>query len=142
MSFDPAALQRLSGPRRRAPSPVQASFLLRVGAAAGVAAALTDVVLLLVARAAGWDTSVDGQFIQPLAVVLVCIGVAVLAALASYVAARVTKRPQIWVLLFGLGLWLASIQAVPPAVIAMHTVAAAWIVGFLTRAVREGTHLR
>lgn len=142
MSFDPAALQRLAGPRQRPASPVQAAFLLRVGGGAGVAAALTDVVLLLVARAVGWDTAVDGRPLQPLAVVLVCVGVAVVAALAAYVAARVTKRPHVWVLLGGVVLWLASIRGVPPAVMAMHTVAAAWIVGFLARAVRGGSHLR
>ncbi len=142
MSFDPAALGQLAGPVRHRPRPVRVSFLLRVGAASAIAAALCDVVLLLVARAAGWDTAVDGRPVQPLAVVGVCLIVGVLAALACYVAARVTKRPALWVALAGGVLWLASIQQVPPVVLAMHTIAAVWIVGLLTRAVRAGTHLR
>ena len=118
------------------------AFLLRVGAAAGVAAALCDVVLLLVARAVGWETTVDGQAITPLPVVLVSLAVGVLAAFSAYVAARVTKRPAVWVGLAGLVLWVASIQGLPPAVIALHTVAAILIVVWLTLAVRGGSHLR
>lgn len=142
MSFDPAALKKLSGPRNRPRRPVAVAFLLRVGIAAGVAAALCDVALLLVAEAAGWDTVAAGQAVRPLPVVAVCVLVGLLAALASYVAARVTKRPALWVGLAGAVLWLASIQGLPPAVAAMHTIAALWIVGILTRAVRGGSHLR
>lgn len=141
MSFDPAALRRLSGRHQSTPRPAAARFLLRVGAAAGVAAALCDVLLLLVARAAGWDTTVDGTAVEPLAVVVVCVLTGVLAGLASYLAARVTRRPSLWVGLAGAALWLASIQQVPPAVLAMHTVAALWIVGWLTRAVWRGSHV-
>lgn len=142
MTFDPEALAKLSGPDRPAAQPVPARFLIRVGLAAGLAAALCNVVLFLVGRGADWDLTVDDMEVRPLPVVIVCLVVGMLAAVASYVAARVTKRPAVWVAVAGTGLWLASIQAVPPAVAAMHTVAALWIVGFLTKAVRGGTHLR
>jgi hypothetical protein len=102
---------------------------------------LCNVLLLLIAQGLGWDTTVDGQSVQPLAVALVCVVVAALAALGAYAAARVTKRPALWVVLAGGAMWLASVQGLPPAVIGLHTVAALWIVGWLTRAVRGGTHL-
>jgi hypothetical protein len=141
VSFDPAELDRLSGPRRRRNRPVAAAFLFRVGLAAGVAAALCNVLLLLVAQGLSWDVTVDGQSVQPMAVVVVCVLVAALAALGAYAAARMTKRPALWVVLAGIALWLASLQGLPPAVISLHTVAALWIVGWLARAVRGGTHL-
>lgn len=141
MSFDPQALRHLGGEPPAARRPVTMTFLLRVGAAAGVAAALCDVVVLLSARGLGWDTEVAGQAIQPLPLVLVCVIVGLLGALGAYAAARVTKRPWIWVALAGVLLWLASIQGLPPAVVAMHTIAAVWIVGWLAYAVRGGSHL-
>lgn len=141
MSFDPAALRRLAGSGQRPPKPATAGFLVRVGVAAGLAAALCDVVLLLVARAAGWLTEVDGAAIEPLAVVVVCVLTGFLAGLGAYVAARVTRRPSLWVAVVGAVLWLASIQGLQPAVLALHSVAAAWIVGWLTYAVRRGSHL-
>jgi hypothetical protein len=141
VSFDPQTLRSLGGRATPTRPPVAAAFLLRVGISAGVAAALCDVVLLLIARGAGWDTSVDGQSIEPLPVVLVSVLVGLLAAVATYVAARVTKRPSLWVALAGAGLWLASIQDLPPAIVALHTVTAVWVVGWLTFAVRGGSHL-
>ena len=80
--------------------------------------------------------------VQPLAVVAVCVLVGVLGALASYVAARVTKSPALWVVIGGAGLWLASVQNLPRTLQAMHLVAALWIVGWLARAVLRGSHLR
>lgn len=141
MSFDPTALRRLAGPKRRATTPATLAFLLRIGTAAGVGAALSAVVLLLTARAAGWDTTVDGTAIQPFGVVGVCVIVSVLAALGTYVAARVTARPEVWVIIAGAGLFAASLPGIPPAVIAMHTVTALWVVGLLAWAVRGGSHL-
>ncbi len=141
MSFDPQALRSLGGRRKLARRPVTVAFVLRVGIAAGVAAALCDVVLLLVARWAGWETRVDNQPIEPLPVVVVCVLVGALGALGAYVAARVTKRPSLWVVVAGTLLWLASVQQVPAAVVLLHTVAALWIVGWLAFAVRGGSHL-
>lgn len=142
MSFDPQALQALGGrpptPRR----PVSAVFLLRVGAAAGVAAAVVNLLILVLAHWLGWDLlTPTGQPVRALGIALVCVLVAVLAAVGAYVAARVTKRPALWVALAGAGLWLASIQGLPPVLITMHTVAAVSVVGWLTRAVRGGSHL-
>ena len=142
MSFDPQRLRALGGRTSPSRRPVKAAFLLRVGAGAGVAAALCDVVLLLIAGAAGWDVTVDGQAVRPLSVILVCVIVGLMAALAAYVAARVTKHPGIWTALAGSLLWLASIQDLPAAVVGLHTIAALWIVGWLTRAVWGGSHLR
>lgn len=142
VSFDPQALRALGGRPPTARRPVEAAFLLRVGAAAGVAAALCDVIILTVARSADWDTIVAGQAIEPLPVVLVCLVIGLLGALGAYVAARVTKRPSLWVAVAGALLWLASVQDLPPAVMALHTIAAIWIVGWLAYAVRGGTHLR
>lgn len=142
VSFDPQTLRALGGSALPARRPVKAAFLLRVGAGAGVAAALCDVVLLLTADAAGWDTTVNGQAVRPLAVVLVCVLVGLMAAVAAYVAARVTKHPGMWTALAGCLLWLASIQDLPVAVVGLHTIAAIWIVGWLTRAVWGGSHLR
>jgi Na+/phosphate symporter len=121
---------------------VTAAFLLRVGLAAGLAAAGCDVVLLLVAWAQGWDVTPPGAApVQPLGVVLVCLVVAALASLATYAAARVTKHPSLWVGVVGVGLLLASVQDLPPTLQIMHAVAAAWIIGWLARAVHRGTHL-
>jgi len=142
VSFDPAALRRLGGPKRRPERPATLGFLLRIGVAAGVAAALCGVVLLLTARAAGWDTTVDGTALQPFGVVGVCLVVGVLAALGTYVAARVTVRPEVWVTIAGALIFAASLPGLPPAVIALHSLAAVWIVGSLAWGVRGGSHLR
>jgi hypothetical protein len=74
-------------------------------------------------------------------VVLVCLVVAALAALASYAAARVTKHPSLWVGVVGAGLLLASVQGLPLTLQIMHAVAAVWIVGWLARGVVGGSHL-
>jgi hypothetical protein len=142
VSFDPEALRALGGSAQPPRRPVTAAFLLRVGLAAGLAAAGCNLVLLLVARAPGWDVTPPGAGpVGPLAVVLVCLVVAALASLATYAAARVTKRPSLWVIVVGAGLLLASIQDLPPTLQIMHAVAAVWIVGWLARAVHRGTHV-
>jgi hypothetical protein len=141
--FDPEALRSLGGRPTRPHRPVTPGFLLRVGAAAGLAAAVCNVGLLLIAGWQGWDVQPPGAAdVRPLAVVAVCVLVGVLGALASYVAARVTKRPALWVVIGGAGLWLASVQNLPRTLQAMHLVAALWIVGWLARAVLRGSHLR
>ena len=142
MSFDPDALRALGGSPPRPRRPVTAAFLLRVGLAAGLAAAGCNLVLLLVARAQGWDITPPGADpVQPLGVVLVCLVVAALAALAAYAAARVTKHPSLWVGVVGAGLLLASVQDLPLTLQIMHAVAAVWIVGWLARGVVGGSHL-
>ena len=142
-NFDPAALRALGGSPVRPRRPVTPGFLLRVGAAAGVAAAVCNVVVLLVAQWRQWHvTSPDSSPVSPLAVVVVCVLVGVLGALAAYVAARVTKRPALWVVIGGAGLWLASIAGLPRTLQVMHLIAALWIVGWLARAVLRGSHLR
>lgn len=142
MSFDPVALGRLGGPNRRPGTPATLRFLLRIGLAAAVAAALVDLVLLTGARAAGWDTTVDGTTVQPVGVVGVCLVVGVIGAFGAYVAARVTVRPALWVLLAGAGICAASLPGLPPAILALHVVTALLVVGLLARAVRGGSHLR
>ncbi len=140
--FDPQALRSLGGRTVRPRRPVTAGFLLRVGAAAGLAAAVCNLLVLLVARWQGWDvTPPAAEPVQPLAVIVVCLVVGVLGALAAYVAARVTKRPAVWVVIGGAGLWLASIQDLPRTLKVMHLIAALWIVGWLARAVLRGSHL-
>ena len=142
-NFDPAALRALGGSPVRPRRPVTPGFLLRVGAAAGVAAAVCNVVVLLVAQWRQWDVTPAGSSpVEPLAVVVVCVLVGVLGALAAYVAARVTKRPALWVVIGGAGLWLASIAGLPRTLPVMHLIAALWIVGWLARAVLRGSHLR
>lgn len=143
MSFDPEALQVLGGGPRRPRPPATLAFLLRIGVAAGVGSAVCDLILWLLAGAFQWDIQPSGgDRVQALSVVIVCLLVAVLAALAAYVAARVTRRPAIWVGLFGVVLLLASINGLPAALMAMHLVAGAWIIGWLCAAVRGGSHLR
>lgn len=110
--------------------------------ASGVAAAVCDLVVWLVARGLGWSLQADDQQVAALSVIFVCLLVAVLAALGAYVATRVTRRPEIWVALLGLVLLVASIQGLPPALVAMHVIAGAWIIGWLTAAVRGGSHVR
>ena len=140
--FDPQAVRSLGGRTVRPRRPVTAGFLLRVGAAAGLAAAVCNLLVLLVARWQGWDvTPPAAEPVQPLAVIVVCLVVGVLGALAAYVAARVTKRPAVWVVIGGAGLWLASIQDLPRTLQVMHLIAALWIVGWLARAVLRGSHL-
>ena len=142
-SFDPHALRALGGSPLRPRRPVTAGFLLRVGAAAGLASAACNVGLLLIARWRGWDVRPpDTGQVQPLAVILVSIVVGVLGALAAYVAARVTKRPALWVVVGGAGLLLASIQGLPRTLQVMHLITALWVVGWLARAVLRGSHLR
>ncbi|MBK6762487.1 MAG: hypothetical protein IPG68_04065 [Micrococcales bacterium] len=117
--------------------------MLRIGVAAGLAAAACDLVVLLLAAWQGWDLTVPGApAVGPLGVVLVCVVVGVLAALGAYAAARVTKRPEIWVLTAGVGLWLASVQGLPRTLQVVHLIAAVWIVGWLARAVVRGSHVR
>lgn len=142
MSFDPAALRRLGGPARRPTKPVTVGFLLRIGLASGVAAALCAIVLLLTARAAGWDTTVDGTAVQPVGIVGVCLVVGLFGAFGAYVAARVTMRPSLWVAVAGSVLCAASLPGLPPAVLALHLTTGAIVVGLLAWAVRGGSHLR
>ncbi len=141
--FDPDALRALGGRPHRARRPATLPFLLRIGLAAGLAAAGCDLVVLLLAGWQGWDVHVpDAATVGPLAVIVVCLLVGVLAAIGAYTAARVTKRPEIWVLLAGGGLWLASVQGLPRTLQVMHLIAALWIVGWLARAVVRGSHVR
>jgi hypothetical protein len=142
VTFDPEAIRRLGGPRRIARPAASLAYLVRVGAGAGLAAALCNVALLLVSRAAGWDTSVDATALQPLPVVVVSLSTGVLAGLGAYAAARVTKRPDVWTCGAGALLYAASLPGLPAAVLAMHTITALWVVGWLAVAVRGGTHLR
>mgnify|MGYP002651364089 CR=1 FL=1 len=69
---------------------VQAALMTRY-----VRSAFIDVLAddyLRTARAAGWDTTVDGTSLQPFGVVGVCLVVGVLAALAELVARRVRRH--------------------------------------------------
>lgn len=142
MSFDPGALRALGGGPRRSNRPVTAAFLVRVGVSAAVGAAVTNVIILLVARTRNWSTAPpEGPPVRPLSVILVCLLVGVLAALGAYVASRVTKHPVTWVVLSGIAVLVASIQALPVTLQVMHVVAGAWIIGWLARAVRGGSHL-
>lgn len=142
MSFDPEALSALGGSRQRSRRPVTAAFLLRVGAAAGLAASGCNLFVLLAALRQGWDVAPPGTDpVRPLTVVLVCLLVGVLAGLGAYMAARVTKHPTLWVVVVGVVLLLASVPGLPPTLQVMHAVAAIWIVGWLARAVVGGSHL-
>ncbi len=142
MSFDPDALSALGGAVRRPQRRVTLPFLMRVGVAAGVAAAVCDLVVLLVADWRGWSTNPTGEVrVTALSVVLVCLVVAVLAALGAYAAARVTKHPPVWVAASGLVLLGASLVGLPPTLQAMHVIAGMWVIGWLTLAVRRGSHL-
>jgi hypothetical protein len=142
VSFDPDALRALGGSPRRAARPATLGFLVRVGLGAGLSAAVCNVTIWLVARAAGWDlTAPQNPPVRPLAIVVVCLLVGLLAALGSYVAARVTRRPVIWVSLLGVVLTLASTSGLPTTLQAMHLVTGALIVGWLARAVVRGSHM-
>lgn len=142
MGFDPDALAALGGSPRKSRPPSSLGYVTRIGVASGVAAAVCDLVVWLVARGLGWSLQADDQQVAALSVIFVCLLVAVLAALGAYVATRVTRRPGIWVALIGLVLLVASIQGLPPALVAMHVIAGAWIIGWLTAAVRGGSHVR
>ncbi len=143
MSFDPDALSALGGGARRPQRRVTLPFLMRVGVAAGVAAAVCDLVVLLVADWRGWSVTPIGDVsVTALSVVLVCLVVGVLAGMCAYAAARVTKYPSAWVAAGGLVLLAASLLGLPPALQAMHVITAAWVIGWLTLAVRRGSHLQ
>jgi Family of unknown function (DUF6069) len=116
-------------------------FLMRVGVAAGLAAAVCNLVVLLLAQWQGWPTSVDSTPVSALSVVLVCLIVGCSAALGAYAAARVTKHPPVWVALSGAVLLVASMNDLPRVLQAMHLITGAWVVPSLTRAVRRGSHL-
>lgn len=117
-------------------------FLLRVGVAAGLAAAGTNLLLLLLATWGGWDITAPGQAsVDALPIVLVCLLAGGFGAVGAYIAARVTKRPEVWVVVVGAVLFLASINDLPRTLQAMHLVATLWVVGWLTRAVLRGSHL-
>jgi hypothetical protein len=142
VSFDPDALRALGGRERPGRRPATARFLLRVGTAAGIGAALTDAAIWLLASRLGWDlTAPDGTGVGPFPVILLCVTIGVMAALGAYVAARVTKRPALWVGAVGTGLLVASVQGLPPTLVVMHVAAAIWVVGWLTRATVRGSHL-
>ncbi len=116
---------------------------MKLGLATGLAAAACNLAVLLVARWRGWDLQPPGMAaVRPLSVVAVCVLVGFLAAVAAYVAARVTKHPAVWVVVGGAGLWLASIQDLPRTLQVMHAITALWIVGWLARAVLRGSHVR
>lgn len=143
MTFDGQALRALGGEPERPRRPATAAFLLRVGLAAGLAAAGCNLLVLLLSQWRGWDTTPpDAPPVRPLGVVLVCLVVGLLAASGAYVAARVTKRPALWVAVAGAGLLLASVQNLPPALQVMHAITGAWVIGWLTRAVMRGSHVR
>lgn len=142
MGFDPDALASLGGGPRPAKSPAKASFLLRVGAAAGLGAAVCDLGVWLLAQGFDWSLQAGDQQVAALSVVIVCLLVGTLAGLGAYVAVRVTRKPAVWTAVVGLLLLAASITGLPPALIVMHLVAGAWIIGWLTAAVRGGTHVR
>lgn len=115
---------------------------MRVGLAAGLGAAVCDLLLLLLAQARGWQiTPPQGQPVRAISVILVCLLVGALAAMGSYAAARVTKHPMLWVLLVGFILLVASVQGLPMTLQLMHTVAGVWVIGWLALAVRRGSHL-
>lgn len=117
-------------------------FLLRVGVAAGLAAGGTNLLLLLLATWRGWDVTPPGTTpVRALPVVLVCLLSGVLGAAGAYAAARVTKRPELWVVVGGAVLFLASINGLPRTLQGMHLIAALWVVGWLARAVVRGSHL-
>ncbi len=64
---------------------------MKLGLATGLAAAACNLAVLLVARWRGWDLQPPGMAaVRPLSVVAVCVLVGFLAAVAAYVAARVT----------------------------------------------------
>jgi hypothetical protein len=142
VSFDPDALRALGGRPRRVRRPVTAAYLVRVGLAAGLAAAGCNLCVWIVGRNAQWDlTPPTSSPVRPLAIAALCLLVGLLAALASYVCARVTKHPAVWVALVGSVLTAASLTGLPPALAAMHLVTGAWIVGWLTLAARGGSHV-
>lgn len=142
VSFDPDALRTLGGQGRRDRRPATLPFLLRLGTAAGLAAAGCNLALLLIAGWQDWDTTPPGGSpVQFLAVVAVSLLVGVLGALGAYATARVTKRPAWWVVIAGGVLLVASIQGLPSTLQVMHAVTAVWIVGWLARGVAGGSHV-
>jgi hypothetical protein len=142
VGFDADELRRLGGDPPSRAQPVTAAYLVRIGLAAAVGAALCNLVVLTVASSRSWLIAVeDRQPVRALSVVLVCTVVGVLAALAAYVAARVTKRPAVWVVIAGVGILLASVQGLPLTLQVMHVITGAWVIGWLGVAVRGGTHL-
>lgn len=142
MTFDPEALRALGGRGRPGRRPATPRFLLRVGTAAGIGAAATNAVVWLLATWRGWLLEApDGTAVGLLPVILVCVITGLVAALGAYVAARVTKHPALWVAVLGAMLLLASVQELPPALVAMHVVTGVWVVGWLTRATLRGSHL-
>jgi hypothetical protein len=143
VGFDADALRRLGGDPPPRAQPVTAVYLLRVGLAAAVGAALCNLVLLMIANNQAWSVAVEvREPVRPLSVVLVCAVVGLLAALAAYVAARVTKRPAVWVVVAGVGILLASVQDLPLTLQVMHAITGAWVIGWLGMAVRGGSHMR
>lgn len=141
MSFDPDALRALAGPAKRPQRKVTFAFLMRVGIAAGLAAAACNVVVLLIAQWQGWQTSFGSTTVSALSVVLVCLIVGALGAVGAYTAARVTKHPPLWVALSGAVLLVASLNGLPVTLLAMHLITGGWVIAWLTRAVRRGSHL-
>jgi hypothetical protein len=142
VTFDPQALRALGGRERPAKRPATPRYLLRVGTAAGVGAAATNSVVWLLATWRGWllEGSV-GDAVGLLPVILVCVITGVVAALGAYAAARVTKHPALWVAVVGAVILLASVQGLPPALVAMHVVTGLWVIVWLTRATLRGSHL-
>lgn len=140
--MDPDALAALGGRPERSLPPVRLAYLLRIGAASGLAAAVCNTVLWLVARARGWSLTGDSTDVDVLPVVLVSILAGVIAALGTYFAARTTKRPAVWTAVVGVGLLLASLGGLPPTLRVMHLVTGAWVITWLTAAVRGGSHVR
>lgn len=120
---------------------MSAAYLIRVGLGAAVAAAVCDVGVWLLATARGWSLIVGDQQVMVLSVVLVCLLVGLLAGLGSYVAARVTKKPAVWVAAVGVALLIASVRGLPPTLTAMHVITGGWIIGWLVAAVRGGSHV-
>ncbi len=142
MSFDPDALRALGGRQREVQRPATAAYLIRVGLAAGLAGAACNLGVWITGRNVQWDLAPPaGTSVRPLAIVAVCLLVGLAAALATYVAARVTKHPAVWVALAGSILTAASLVDLPPALVVMHLVTGVSVVGWLTLAVRRGSHV-
>ena len=131
VGFDADELRRLGGDPPPRAQPVTAAYLVRIGLAAAVGAALCNLVVLTVASSRSWLIAVeDRQPVRALSVVLVCTVVGVLAAFAAYVAARVTKRPAVWVVIAGWeSCWRRS-RAFRSLQV-MHVITGAWVIGWL-----------
>ena len=143
MTFDPETLRSLGGPPRPRPRPATPRFLLRVGTAAGIGAAVTNTAVWLLATWRGWSLQApDGSSVGLLPVILVCVLAGVVGALGAYAAARVAKHPAVWVAVVGTGLLTASVQGLPATLAAMHVVTGLWVVGWLSGATIRGSHLR